>query len=532
MLHIESRQGGKKDTGALIVSALAFFLFLLTGCHETTTHTKRNLTLDAFSDLKAEEYALNSQLIYESLEHICKTDTDNCFAANHTRKYYQEGGELVWTDVLGVDERADTLIEILRVKLSEMGFSDRRYQFAQIADDLSRIRTLQIDAKNSLTRVMTRLDYNLTKAYLRYVIGQRFGFVNPTYVMNHCDARERDSTGKAISYFSLYDVKVEHPDDAYVKRALKRATIDSLGASLRMVEPKGELYSRLLQLIPTSSDAQRQKILVNMERQRWRDKQQVVPDEKYIIVNVPAFHLWAVSPDSILDMRVACGALRTKTPLLSSKITHMEVNPEWVIPMSIVRDDVARHAGDSSYFARHRYYITNRKTGKRISPKAVSAGMLLSGNYRVAQEGGAGNSLGRIIFRFPNNYSVFLHDTSSPGAFMRDNRGVSHGCVRVQRPFDLAVFMMENEPDEWLLDKLRISMGMKPETEQGIEMMDELDPAEPTPRLIHSLPVSPRVPLYITYYTIFLTPDGSMQYYPDVYGYDKAVGEALKPNIE
>ena len=508
MLHIESRQGGKKDTGALIVSALAFFLFLLTGCHETTTHTKRNLTLDAFSDLKAEEYALNSQLIYESLEHICKTDTDNCFAANHTRKYYQEGGGLVWTDVLGVDERADTLIEILRVKLSEMGFSDRRYQFAQIADDLSRIRTLQIDAKNSLTRVMTRLDYNLTKAYLRYVIGQRFGFVNPTYVMNHCDARERDSTGKAISYFSLYDVKVEHPDDAYVKRALKRVTIDSLGASLRMVEPKGELYSRLLQLIPTSSDAQRQKILVNMERQRWRDKQQVAPDEKYIIVNVPAFHLWAVSLDSVLDMRVACGALRTKTPLLSSKITHMEVNPEWVIPMSIVRDDVARHAGDSSYFARHRYYITNRKTGKRISPKAVSAGMLL------------------------NNYSVFLHDTSSPGAFMRDNRGVSHGCVRVQRPFDLAVFMMENEPDEWLLDKLRISMGMKPETEQGIEMMDELDPAEPTPRLIHSLPVSPRVPLYITYYTIFLTPDGSMQYYPDVYGYDKAVGEALKPNIE
>ena len=532
MLHIESRQGGKKDTGALIVSALAFFLFLLTGCHETTTHTKRNLTLDAFSDLKAEEYALNSQLIYESLEHICKTDTDNCLAANHTRKYYQEGGGLVWTDVLGVDERADTLIEILRVKLSEMGFSDRRYQFAQIADDLSRIRTLQIDAKNSLTHVMPRLDYNLTKAYLRYVIGQRFGFVNPTYVMNHCDARERDSTGKAISYFSLYDVKVEHPDDAYVKWALKRATIDSLGASLRMVEPKGELYSRLLQLIPTSSDAQRQKILVNMERQRWRDKQQVAPDEKYIIVNVPAFHLWAISPDSILDMRVACGALRTKTPLLSSKITHMEVNPEWVIPMSIVRDDVARHAGDSSYFARHRYYITNRKTGKRISPKAVSAGMLLSGNYRVAQEGGAGNSLGRIIFRFPNNYSVFLHDTSSPGACMRDNRGVSHGCVRVQRPFDLAVFMMENEPDEWLLDKLRISMGMKPETDWGREKLDELDPAVKTPRLVNSINISPRVPIYITYYTMFQTPDGSLKYYPDVYGYDEVIAKSLESYTE
>ena len=142
-------------------------------------------------------------------------------------------------------------------------------------------------------------------------------------------------------------------------------------------------------------------------------------------------------------MRAACGALKTKTPLLSSRINLMQVNPEWVMPMSIVSGDVARHGGDSAYFARHRYYITDRKTGKRLSPKSVTAGMLNSGNYRVAQEGGAGNSLGRIIFRFPNNFSVFLHDTSSPGVFKRDNRGVSHGCVRVQRPFDLAVFMME-----------------------------------------------------------------------------------------
>jgi len=146
----------------------------------------------------------------------------------------------------------------------------------------------------------------------------------------------------------------------------------------------------------------------------------------------------------------------------------------------------------------------------------------------VAQEGGAGNSLGRIIFRFPNNFSVFLHDTSSPGAFGRDNRGVSHGCVRVQRPFDLAVFMMEKDSDEWLLDKLRISMGMKPETDRGRELLDELDPGEPTPKLVRYQQVSPRVPIIITYYTIFRAPDGTLQYYPDVYGYDKAIGEAMK----
>ena len=158
--------------------------------------------------------------------------------------------------------------------------------------------------------------------------------------------------------------------------------------------------------------------------------------------------------------------------------------------------------------------------------------MLCSGNYRVAQQGGAGNALGRIIFRFPNNFSVFLHDTSSPGAFGRDNRGVSHGCVRVQRPFDLAVFLMDDSSDEWLLDRLRISMGMKPETDRGRDFLDNLDPAAPTPTLVHNIPVTPRVPIFITYYTIFLSPDGTLQYYPDVYGYDDTIGAVLNTYIQ
>ena len=87
--------------------------------------------------------------------------------------------------------------------------------------------------------------------------------------------------------------------------------------------------------------------------------------------------------------------------------------------------------------------------------------------------------------------------------------------------------MLGREADEKLLDKLRISMGMKPETDWGRDLMDELDPAVKTPKLVSWLKVSPRVPIIITYYTIFLTPYGSLQYYPDVYGYDKAIRESL-----
>ena len=225
-------------------------------------------------------------------------------------------------------------------------------------------------------------------------------------------------------------------------------------------------------------------------------------------------------------MRAACGAQKTKTPLLTSQITHMEVNPQWLIPFSIIKNDIARHAGDSSYFARHRYFIADRKSGQRLNARSVSRSQLLSGNYRVGQEGGEGNALGRIIFRFPNNFSVFLHDTSSPGVFQRDDRGVSHGCVRVQRPFDLACFLFSELPDEWTLDKLRITMGMEPQSEKGIKYMADLEP-DKKPQLIRWQSVSPRVPLYITYYTLFPVPGGQLKTYPDVYGYDKVLAEAL-----
>ena len=146
-----------------------------------------------------------------------------------------------------------------------------------------------------------------------------------------------------------------------------------------------------------------------MDRRRWRETNRMGSAPKYVVVNVAAYHLWAVSPDSIMDMRAACGAQKTKTPLLTSQITHMEVNPQWLIPHSIIKNDIAHHAGDSAYFARHRYFIADRKTGQRLTAGAVSRSQLLSGNYRVGQEGGQGNALGRIIFRFPGFLILLIY---------------------------------------------------------------------------------------------------------------------------
>ena len=483
--------------------------------------------MDDFADFRNEEYALDAQQIRESLEHISSADHDSATTDRLTRQYYKHHGSPVWIDRRGIDSRADTLLKVLRREVPRMGFSERAFFVADIDADLQRVRELQLDDKHTLNQLLAQVEFNLTKAYLRYTQGQRYGFADPHVVLNGIDPTATDSTGRALGYRRLYDVDTDRPGKDFTRLALGKLTADSLSEFLAEVQPNSRLYNRLADLLPTSDENKRRKLMVNMERCRWREHDRPADHRKYVLVNVPAYHLWAVDGDSVLDMRACCGAVKTKTPLLSSHINRMDVNPEWLIPSSIISNDIAHHAGNPDYFSRRRYYIVNRQTGQRVSPASVSREQLLSGRYRVAQSGGAGNSLGRIIFRFPNNFSVFLHDTSSRDVFSRDNRGVSHGCVRVQRPFDLAHFLFDEEPDEWTLDKLRISMDISPESDKGKEYMADTLKRKQT-RLVSSMPVSPRVPLYITYYTVYPDPaTGQLLYYPDVYGYDKAIGQVI-----
>jgi murein L,D-transpeptidase YcbB/YkuD len=214
----------------------------------------------------------------------------------------------------------------------------------------------------------------------------------------------------------------------------------------------------------------------------------------------------------------------------------MDIKPQWIVPRSIIEKEVARHAGNVGYFERQRMFVRHLRSGKKIQPQHITWGMLHSKDYTVVQEGGEGNSLGRIIFRFDNNFSVFLHDTSSKAFFSRDNRGVSHGCVRVERPLELAIFLLDDK-DEDTIEKLRYSMtvrlsqkhiandGNDDEDEEGDDGIDRS-------KLISTLDVGPHVPIFITYYTLYPNAEGELREYPDVYGYDRVVYQNLKHYVE
>ena len=138
--------------------------------------------------------------------------------------------------------------------------------------------------------------------------------------------------------------------------------------------------------------------------------------------------------------------------------------------------------------------------------------MLLSGKYGVVQRGGKGNSLGRIIFRFDNNFSVYLHDTSSQAVFSREDRDVSHGCIRVEKPFELAKFLL-HEKNEKLIQRINYSM-----TADSLKIKR---------LVVGSVKVEPQIPLFITYYTLYPFAKGVVSY-PDVYGFDGVIFEHLR----
>lgn len=488
------------------------------------------MTVETFSDLRTAAYVLDAGKIRDNIEALCRADGDRTLSGRYLRKYYlTDKGRFIWIDRLGTDGRSDTLLAYVS-RVGEMGFASSVFGDSVIAADLRRIRSLDFDnAENCINKVASRLEYRLTKAFLKYSSGQRFGFVNPQYLLNRLDVLE-DSPSTAPAYRRLFDVPIERPDNSFFSDALRRVSADSVGSFLAEVQPRDTLYYKFQRELKASGDkAYRKKIICNMERCRWREKDRQDCNGKRVVVNIPAYHLYAFDGDSVLDMKVGCGTRKTKTPLLMSEIERMEVNPVWNIPVSIIRNEVSLHAGDPDYFERNRYYIVHRESGEHISPEDVTPEMLKSGKYRVAQEGGAGNSLGRIVFRFANNFSVFLHDTSSRAFFGRNNRGVSHGCVRVERPFDLARFLL-GAPDEWLLDRLRISMDIPPQTLRGRKYVANEDNNR---KLVNSLQVKPHVPLSITYYTIYPDPlTGRLAGYPDVYGYDDVIYDDVKPFLE
>lgn len=473
--------------------------------------------------------SLDSSHMDMCIKQILKDDTTRWKADKEVRKYYDNidnfSENAVWFSSMGISPDADSLLATLRRELPLTELDSTSFFVPQIASDLRIVHQLAFDSIGmDINDVLPRLDYMLSKAYVRYCTGQRYGFMRPNQVFNKLEYKQNTEDK---TFAQLFAYEVEAPDySKSIEMLTSSERLDYLNSSL----PHDAVSTALQQRMTTTTDKkERLKLAVNMERNRWKMKQPS-SNGKHIIVNIPAQQLWAICPDSILNMRICCGAVTNKTPLLSSEIKYMQVNPDWIVPQSIVKTDFVHHAGDSAFFARNNYYILDKNSGDTLRPTDVTAEELEEGNLRVGQLGGSGNSLGRIVFRFNNDFGIYLHDTNNHKAFSRDRRTLSHGCIRVEKPFNLASFMLP-EADEWLLDRLRISMDIPPVGKRGQKYLKEHKDDTKRPfRLINYQDVSPHIPLYIIYYTAYPNPiTGKVELYSDLYGYDEVIAREIKP---
>ena len=193
----------------------------------------------------------------------------------------------------------------------------------------------------------------------------------------------------------------------------------------------------------------KQQIIVNMERWRWFPREF---EQEYVIINIPDYSLRVIkNADTIRTHRVIIGKAARKTPVLSSKLTHLIFNPTWTVPPTILRNDVIPAASrNRNYFSNKNITIYNANN-QVVSPGNWSVDKARS--YRYVQSPGNHNSLGLIKIAFPNRFTVYLHDTNTRGFFERDIRALSSGCVRVQNPFELAEYLLDDS-EKWSMDQI------------------------------------------------------------------------------
>jgi murein L,D-transpeptidase YcbB/YkuD len=208
-------------------------------------------------------------------------------------------------------------------------------------------------------------------------------------------------------------------------------------------------------------------------------------------------------------MPVIIGAQDWSTPVFQDEVEYLVLNPEWHVPRAITQEEVLpKLREDAGAAERLGLTVLDRATGEPVDPATVDWNGLDAGAlpYRFAQPPGGSNPLGRVKFIFPNRFSIYMHDTPNREAFAEVRRALSHGCIRVSEPAKLAGFLLQGD-EKWTEEALVAAMEAG-----GRQRRVDL----PAP-----------VPVYLLYWTAFVSADGRVEFRPDVYRRDPAVKQAL-----
>ena len=254
-----------------------------------------------------------------------------------------------------------------------------------------------------------------------------------------------------------------------------------------------------------------QKIEFAMERIRWLPP---IPSGPLVFVNIPAFQLWAYHTDKEnnekpLNMRVIVGkSVKNESPVFTANIRYLDFAPYWNIPKSITfKEIIPKIQKNPRYLQNHQMELV-RGFGNNVRAVAYPENLieqLKNRTLKLRQRPGKRNALGRVKFIFPNNHNVYLHDTPSRNLFKRTKRDFSHGCIRVEKPNELAKFLLQTKSPLWNQKKIKRAMTLR------------------KPKRVH---LNKTIPVVIFYSTAQVL-DDKLFFYDDIYGYDTKLAQAF-----
>ncbi len=233
----------------------------------------------------------------------------------------------------------------------------------------------------------------------------------------------------------------------------------------------------------------------SLEKWRWTPEW----EEEHIFANIATYKL-KFYKENIKEQehRIVVGKNLTKTPMLDSKIDHMIAYPFWHVPYSITSGElIPKMRKDSTYLARNGYKVL--KGGKAVSHSSINWSTASASDFRIRQNGGGSNALGKIKFIFPNKHSVYFHDTPSKRFFANDIRAYSHGCMRVQDPMKLAEYILARESETMSIDTVQAFIDRK--QRKKVSLNDKLA-------------------VHVRYMSVEGKQDSGIIFYPDIYGWE------------
>jgi len=243
---------------------------------------------------------------------------------------------------------------------------------------------------------------------------------------------------------------------------------------------------------------------ISLERARW-----VFDDieDDFILVNIAGFRAYVLRGREVVwETKVQVGSSFHQSPIFKDEMKYLVLNPTWTVPYSIATKEILpRIKRDPNYFASRDFDLKDR-SGKFIDPSSVDWSEVSARNfgYWLVQRPGPNNALGRVKFMFPNEHSVYLHDTPSKYLFGRAERAFSHGCIRVENPFDLAEVLLGK--DGWTQERFQ-------------EALDS--------RETQTVMLSTPLPVLLLYWTAMVAQDDTVTFFNDVYERDQAIADAL-----